>query len=138
MSHQLPLHLQPAFTQHAFPSDEDPHAAKKLKTEESLIPEDEFLKQVPSQITIRVAVPMVTEKSEWNLSGQSLSFCVNVTESLTTIKSKIHESLGMPPSKQKLQYEGMFVKDTNTLAFYNMSDGAVIQLQLKERGGRKK
>jgi splicing factor 3A subunit 1 len=32
----------------------------------------------------------------------------------------------------------MFVKDTNSLAFYNMVNGSVIQLQLKERGGRKK
>ena len=32
----------------------------------------------------------------------------------------------------------MYLKDTNTLAYYNMRDGSLIQLQLKERGGRKK
>lgn len=138
----MPMHLQPPFSQPVaaptFQSEDDGHAAKKLKTEDSLIPEEEFLKQVAPVITIRVAVPMFTEKSEWNLSGQSLSFSFNVTDTMTSVKSKIHESLGMPPGKQKLQFEGMFVKDTNSLAFYNMSEGSVIQLQLKERGGRKK
>ena len=62
----------------------------------------------------------------------------------------------MPPAKQKLFYDvrlllfgqyvealkfvlqGMFFKDSNTLAYYNLVQGAVIQLQVKERGGRKK
>lgn len=35
-------------------------------------------------------------------------------------------------------FQGMFLKDTNSLAFYNVPPGAVIQLQIKERGGRKK
>ena len=34
--------------------------------------------------------------------------------------------------------QGMFIKDTNTLAFYNLAPDATIHLQLKERGGRKK
>ena len=135
------MHLQPPFTQSlppgVFPEDEA-QAAKKLKTEDSLIPEQEFLKQSPASVTIRVAVPHVTEKSEWNLTGQSLSLTLSVTETLSSVKTKIHESVGMPPGKQKLQYEGMFVKDTNSLAFYNMGHGSVIHLHLKERGGRKK
>jgi len=44
----------------------------------------------------------------------------------------------MPPAKQKLFYDGMFFKDQNTLAYYNLTPGAAIQLQIKERGGRKK
>ena len=51
---------------------------------------------------------------------------------------KIHEATGMPAGKQKLQYEGIFIKDSNSLAYYNMANGAVIHLALKERGGRKK
>lgn len=34
--------------------------------------------------------------------------------------------------------QGLFFKDSNTLAYYNVPPGAVIQLQVKERGGRKK
>lgn len=32
----------------------------------------------------------------------------------------------------------MFFKDSNTLAYYNITSGAVVHLQIKERGGRKK
>lgn len=35
-------------------------------------------------------------------------------------------------------FQGMFIKDSNSLAFYNFLNGAAVQLQLKERGGRKK
>ena len=40
--------------------------------------------------------------------------------------------------KQKLQYEGIFIKDSNSLAYYNMASGAVIHLALKDGGSRKK
>ena len=35
-------------------------------------------------------------------------------------------------------FQGMFIKDSNSLAYYNMNNGSVIHLALKERGGRKK
>lgn len=35
-------------------------------------------------------------------------------------------------------FQGIFIKDSNSLAYYNMANGAVIHLALKERGGRKK
>lgn len=44
----------------------------------------------------------------------------------------------MPPAKQKISYEGIFFKDSNSVAYYNLLSGATIQLQVKERGGRKK
>lgn len=34
--------------------------------------------------------------------------------------------------------QGIFIKDSNSLAYYNMNNGSVIHLALKERGGRKK
>ncbi|VVD00115.1 unnamed protein product [Leptidea sinapis] len=34
--------------------------------------------------------------------------------------------------------QGLFFKDSNTLAYYNVPPGAVVNLQVKERGGRKK
>jgi len=35
-------------------------------------------------------------------------------------------------------FQGLFFKDSNSLAYYNIMPGTVINLQLKERGGRKK
>ena len=34
--------------------------------------------------------------------------------------------------------QGIFIKDSNSLAYYNVTPASVVQLQLKERGGRKK
>lgn len=141
------MHLQPPPPPNFAPSMPPPMSiapaadeptAKKQKTEDSLIPEDEFLQQNPLSVTLRVAVPLATDKEEWNLKGQTLALTLELTECISTVKQKIHEATGLPPGKQKLSYEGIFVKDSNSLAYYNVTQGSVIQLQLKERGGRKK
>uniref|UniRef100_K7G1W6 Splicing factor 3A subunit 1 n=2 Tax=Pelodiscus sinensis TaxID=13735 RepID=K7G1W6_PELSI len=89
-------------------------------------------------VTVKVQVPNMQDKTEWKLSGQVLVFTLPLSDQVSVIKVKIHEATGMPAGKQKLQYEGIFIKDSNSLAYYNMINGAVIHLALKERGGRKK
>ncbi|CAG5115573.1 unnamed protein product, partial [Candidula unifasciata] len=116
--------------------DEPPN--KKQKTEENLIPEDVFLQKFKGSVKVLVVVPNVSDKPEWNLKGQTVEYNLPLTDSISVLKAKIHESLAMPAGKQKLQYEGMFVKDSNSLAFYNFMNGATVHLQMKERGGRKK
>ncbi|XP_059145516.1 splicing factor 3A subunit 1-like [Physella acuta] len=118
------------------PSEEPP--SKKQKTEENLIPEDVFLQTHKGNVKIQVIVPTVQDKPEWNLKGQKLEFNLPLTDSVSVLKAKLNEALGIPAGKQKLQFEGMFIKDSNSLAFYNFLNGAAVQLQLKERGGRKK
>ena len=54
------------------------------------------------------------------------------------IPSRLHDETGMQAGKQKLQMENIFFKDSNSLAYYNIYPGNVVQLQVKERGGRKK
>lgn len=115
----------------------DEPLSKKQKTEETLIPEAEFLANNESPVTFTVAVPQV-EKTDWQLNGQNLSVTLPLTSTILDVKKKIQESIEMPIGKQKLQLEGIFVKDAKSLAFYNVSPSSIIQLQLKERGGRKK
>ncbi|XP_014252528.1 splicing factor 3A subunit 1 [Cimex lectularius] len=117
-------------------NDEEP-LTKKQKTEDSLIPEEQYLQQNKGPVVFKVMVPMMSEKSEWKLNGQSLSLTMMLTETVSALKAKIQEAVGMPPSKQKLHCDGMFYKDSNSLAYYNIGPNTVIQLQLKERGGRK-
>lgn len=119
------------------PVEEEP-PSKKSKTEEALIPEAEFLQKNKGPVTVKVQVPGAAEKAEWKLNGQTLMVTLPLTDTISVLKAKLHEELGMPPGKQKLQYEGMFVKDSNSLAFYNLGQNATIVLQVKERGGRKK
>ena len=122
----------------AVPQEEEP-PTKKAKTEEALIPESQFLATNKSPASFNVSMPSVPDKPEMNLNGQLITFTMALTEPITTLKSKINEAIGLAPGKQKLRLvEGLFFKDTNTLAYYNVGEGATVHLSLKERGGRKK
>ncbi|XP_019872395.1 splicing factor 3A subunit 1 isoform X2 [Aethina tumida] len=125
---------------HKHPSDgpsEDEPTNKKMRNEDSLIPEEVFLTRNPSPVSIKVAIPMVPDKPEWKLSGQMVSFTLPLSETVANLKAKLQEETNMAPAKQKLFFDGMFFKDSNTLAYYNITPGAVIQLQVKQRGGKK-
>lgn len=115
-------------------------APKRQKTEEQLIPEADYLAQHASKgpVKFNVQIPNVPDKPEWNLKGQLIPFSMPLTETVSVIKNKLVEYLNMAIAKQKLQYDGMFIKDTNSLAYYNLPSDATIYLQMKERGGRKK
>lgn len=52
---------------------------------------------------------MMTEKAEWKLNGQTLNITLQVSDTVATMKALIHEQIGMPPGKQKLQYEVMII-----------------------------
>ncbi len=120
--------------------DLGPSAAKRARGGEAdLLPEEVFLKTCSSSnVTVNVAVPQDYSKPEWNLNGQTLSIKLPYKDYVSVIKEKVFEQLTLPAGKQKLVYEGMFIKDSNTVAFYNMRNNCLISLQLKERGGRKK
>ncbi|XP_022904768.1 splicing factor 3A subunit 1 [Onthophagus taurus] len=119
------------------PVDDEP-INKKMRNEDSLIPEAVFLARNTSPVTIKITIPLNPEKSEWKLNGQTLSYTMPLSETIANVKVKVQEETSMAPAKQKLFYDGMFFKDSNTLAYYNIVPGATIQLQIKERGGRKK
>lgn len=117
---------------------EDEIPMKKLRTEDSLIPEQQFMASHPGPVQLNINVPMMAEKAEWKLNGQTLSITMQPNDTVAAVKARIHEQIGMPPGKQKLQHEGMFFKDNNTLAYYNLTSGNIVNLMPKERGGRKK
>ncbi|KAM4745010.1 splicing factor 3A subunit 1 isoform 1-T1 [Anableps anableps] len=133
-----PPSAAPAPPVHPPPPHEEEPVSKKMKTEDNLIPEEEFLRRNKGPVAVKVQVPNMQDKTEWKLNGQVLNFTVPLTDQVSVIKVKIHEATGMPAGKQKLQYEGIFIKDSNSLAYYNMTNGSIIHLALKERGGRKK
>ncbi|XP_072163145.1 splicing factor 3A subunit 1-like [Diadema setosum] len=116
--------------------DEPP--AKRQKTEDDLMPEEQFLATHKGSVMFNVLVPLVQDKPEWKLQGQRITLNMPLTDQVSVIKAKLFEQLGIPAGKQKLQHEGLFIKDSNSLAFYNFIHGTVVQLQLKERGGRKR
>lgn len=115
--------------------DDEPSSKRAKSAEDALIPEAQFLASCGPSSTFSVAIP---DKPELNLKGKLISFSMSLTDSVGTLKSKINEVIGLGPGKQKLSRDGLFYKDQNTLAYYNIGDGSVVLLSLKERGGRKK
>lgn len=119
------------------PVEEEPQS-KKLRSEDHLIPEAQFISMHKSPVTIQVQIPNISDKSEWKLNGQTVALSLALTDTVSSLKSKLQDETGMPPAKQKILYEGMFFKDSNSIAFYNLLNGTTVYLQIKERGGRKK
>lgn len=116
--------------------DEPPN--KKTRTEDHLIAETQFMALHKGPITIQVQVPNMMEKNEWRLNGQVVAVTLGLADQISLLKSKLQDETGMPPAKQKISFDGMFFKDNNTMAYYNLLSGATVHLQIKERGGRKK
>ena len=117
---------------------EGPPPAKRTRTKGDLIPADAFIQQHPGPVRFFVQCPSMPEKTEWNLRGQRLRFELPVTDEVSVVKALIKEETRVPVGKQKLQVDGSFVKDKNTLASYNLTEGCTLVLQVKQRGGRRK
>ena len=114
-------------------------AAKRARGEDSLINEQDFLNMYAGGlVSFQVTIPTVSDKPEWKLNGQLEPMTLPLSDQVSVVKAKLHELTGMPTGKQKLQMDAMFLKDSNSLAYYNISPGTIINLQIKERGGRKK
>ena len=57
----------------------------------------------------------MSEKPEWRLKGQLLTLTLPLSDTVSVIKAKIHEETGMPPGKQKLQWEVCFFMITHVI-----------------------
>jgi splicing factor 3A subunit 1 len=97
---------------------------------------------VQGPIRIRVQVPNEEGKSEWKLNGQTLTINVNLTDNITTLKERVKDETGLPVNKQKLKVATAnnlaITKDQQNFAFYNIIDQAVITVEVKRSGGKKR
>jgi splicing factor 3A subunit 1 len=105
-----------------------------------LVPAEEFAARYPHPISIQVIVPNDPSNAAWNLHGQAVQVLISVTAAVKDLKDILSNMLGgMPGNKQVLKTPmAGFLKDTQTLAALNLGDGAVVELQVKTRGGAKR
>ena len=90
-------------------------------------------------MVLKIDVPQYENKSGWKLEGQPLSLESPLTYTVAQLKQQIKDALQIPPNKQKLRVEGLpALNDKKSLAYYNIVSGTVVELRVKERGGRKK
>ena len=109
--------------------------AKRARVEDDLVPENLWIQKYGTNLSVLVSLP---NAAEWNCNGGQEQIELPMTSKVGELKSIIQEKSGIPASKQKLSYDGMFLKDNFSLAYYNAQPNCQILCQLKERGGRKK
>jgi splicing factor 3A subunit 1 len=132
---QPPLPPQPPAEEQP-PLPDEPEPKRQRTDDTSLIPAEQFLAQHPGPARISVSVPNL---DEGNLRGQVLEISVqSLSDTVGSLKEQIAGELQLPANKQKLSVRTSFLKDNLTLAYYNVGPGVVINLALRERGGRKK
>lgn len=73
------------------------------------------------------------------MNGDVISVTIDISASVKTLKQQISDSQGgMPASKQQLKHATHgFLKDGNSLGYYNLVSGTELQLTVRSRGGRK-
>jgi splicing factor 3A subunit 1 len=129
-----PIAIPPASTEVAKESMES--------QEPAMIPEDDFAARYTSSITVSIITPVDNSASTmaWRLQGQSVMLTVDIRSSCKDLKELLSAQLGgMPANKQqlKLRSGGWFLKDASSLAAMNVGDGAVLELSVRSRGGKK-
>lgn len=102
-----------------------------------LVSAEDFARRFPSPVLVTVLVPADSE-STWELRGQSLSVSISVTQSVKELKEQVGALVGgMPANKQQLKGPAGFLKDKDTLAALNLGAGAVLELSVRSRGGKR-
>ena len=108
------------------------------------IPESEFIEQVgEGPVTVTIVCPVAApsdDASVYGLQGQSIEVQLpqGVRTSVKDLKLALSPLLSnMPPSKQQFKEPARgFLKDTSTLAFYNLGTGTSLELVPRKRGRR--
>jgi hypothetical protein len=62
------------------------------------------------------------------LTGKVITLYVDLTESVDDIKSRIHDSEGVPPNRQRLVFDGVLLQDGKVLAEYEIEEKSTIHL----------
>ena len=106
----------------------------------NLVPEKQWAQMHPGAIPLHIQIPNEGGDPSWGFHGQILQISVDINQRISDIKALLSDILGgMPLHKMKLKNNLHSVfKDINTLAHYNLVPGCIVELTIKERGGRRK
>lgn len=69
------------------------------------------------------------------LTGRELELDIDPTDTIESIKEKVHEKEGIPPIQQRLIFEGKQMADEKLAKDYKIEAGVVLHLVLALRGG---
>ncbi|KAJ3025932.1 UNVERIFIED_CONTAM: splicing factor 3a, subunit 1 [Siphonaria sp. JEL0065] len=112
--------------------DSEVHDPKRTKidSDSHLIPEATFIVSNPHPISLQIQDP-----NNQTHTIPSLPLQTTVSQLKDQIAALVP---GFPAGKQKLAtVSGAFLKNTETLGYYNLRNGEVLSLKIQTRGGRK-
>ncbi|XP_028139151.1 NEDD8-like [Diabrotica virgifera virgifera] len=69
------------------------------------------------------------------LTGEERMLDVEPFDKILTVKEKLEEKEGIPPSQQRLVFQGKQLKDDKTISSYKLKGGTVLHLVVALRGG---
>lgn len=110
-------------------------------TSGQLMPESEFVAGLSdaNNISFGVRVPNDPANAAWNFGGQTIELTAGSATKVKGVKEMLREELGfMPVNKMQIKHPfAGFMKDGNSLGFFNVGPDMVLDLVPKIRGGRK-
>ena len=68
------------------------------------------------------------------LTGKTLSFSVDLQETVDILKDRIQDREGMPPDQQRLVFAGLQLEDGRRLSDFNIKEHATLHLVLRLAG----
>ncbi|KAL7428069.1 hypothetical protein ACHAXM_001120 [Skeletonema potamos] len=109
--------------------------------ENQILSESDFIATLgnPDDVPICIQVPHDTSNADWNFNGQIVDVSLAASAKVKTLKEALKPQLGnMPINKMQLKHPSAgFLKDTFSLAHYNIGPMTTLELVPKTRGGRK-
>ena len=109
--------------------------------ENQILSESDFIATLanPDNVPICVQVPHDSSNADWNFNGQIVDVSLAASAKIKAIKEALKPQLGnMPTNKMQLKHPNAgFLKDSFSLAHYNIGPMTTLELVPKTRGGRK-
>jgi len=116
-------------------SGDDEPTAKRQKIETTLLPEFQWAQSHPRPVQIKVRI-----SPELGVSKTELTITVEVTKTILTFKTMLESLTGVTASKMQIRDDRttLVMRQTRSLAFYNLKEGSSVEMMPKERGGKRK